>query len=85
MLTPQSDNRFHLSLFKKKKTKDERSTFFLLRLKLNTTVISERQTCQTSISILKTFLTKKKLSRVSESKLCNEFTSEMFGKKLTEQ
>ena len=50
----------------KKKTKDKRSTFFLLRLKLNTTVISESQT---SISIPKTLLTKRKLKRRVS---CNE-------------
>ena len=51
-----------------KKTKDERSTFFLLRLKLNITEISESQT---SISIPKTFLTKRKLKSRTTCSECS--------------
>lgn len=43
---------------KKKKTKEKRSTFFLLSVRVNKTVISESQT---PISILNDFKTKRKL------------------------
>ena len=42
----------------KKKTKEKRSTFFLLHVRVNTAVISETQT---PISILNDFKTKRKL------------------------